>query len=248
MSLIFPPRRVIAENDTTPAAAAAATPALWLKCDEGSGAELADSSGNDNTCSLTNVTWTAATGRGTKPTFNKVDALGDIAASETLNVYPDGKITVMAWVYPKSVGHLNAGMIFNRKERSGGNLKKGYEMYMGAPTLGDGSIQGHVGYSTISAYNVTDVEFPYNNWYHMAMAWDKNITNEIICYKNGVEIGNLIVDIATGTLGDDTLIAARVGAGQVPNTLWFEGYLDDIRVYTSRLTTAQILAVYTATV
>ncbi len=80
-----------------------------------------------------------------------------------------------------------------------------------------------------------------NTWYHLTMTFDG--TN-IVLYTNGIQVGT---GTRTMTFSSDTtgvVIGANAqGAGDTSITEFFQGYIEDIRVYNKVLTVNEILTI-----
>ena len=80
-----------------------------------------------------------------------------------------------------------------------------------------------------------------NQWYHIASTW---AGGNILVYVNGADDNGSPTSLA-GTLSITD--AAAVGVNTSSGTDFFDGDLDDVRVYDAALTAAQIGAIYTNT-
>jgi hypothetical protein len=80
-----------------------------------------------------------------------------------------------------------------------------------------------------------------NQWYHIASTW---AGGNILVYVNGADDNGSPTSLA-GTLSITD--AAAVGVNTSSGTDFFDGDLDDVRIYSTALTAAQIGAIYTNT-
>lgn len=222
-------------------------PTAWWKCDEGSGTELADSSENENTCTLANISWTEATGRGTKPTFNGVNSEGQVGADTALNIYPKGKITAMCWVYAENVGEGGFGTSFSHYSYSVPTGALGYDIAIWGSAGGTYFQDVTIGVSGTDAYAVSNADFTFRQWNHLAISFDIDGDKKIHFTINGEEKTPLMSIPGVGTIKDDS--AVKFGIGYQPWSGYgtWNGYIDDVRVYQDFLTEAEIKAIYDAT-
>lgn len=80
-----------------------------------------------------------------------------------------------------------------------------------------------------------------NQWYHIASTW---AGGNILVYVNGADDNGSPTSLA-GTLSITD--AAAVGVNTSSGTDFFDGDLDDVRIYSTALTAAEILAIYNNT-
>ena len=213
-----------ASNEATATVTAPATVGLVAAYgfDEGSGTTTADQSGNGNGGTLANTTWAGAgAGKyGNALSFNGTSSLVTVAHSSSLNLTT--AVTMEAWVRPTTVTGWRTVML---KERSG---YYGWAMY------------GNTDSNRPSAnvYTSTDhdlrgtAQLAANTWTHLAATYDGSV---IALYVNGTQAATVLASgsiiSATGSL--------RIGG----NTIWgeyFNGLIDEVRVYNRALTAGEI--------
>ena len=213
-----------ASNEATATVTAPATVGLVAAYgfDEGSGTTTADQSGNGNGGTLANTTWAGAgSGKyGNALSFNGTSSLVTVAHSSSLNLTT--AVTMEAWVRPTTVTGWRTVML---KERSG---YYGWAMY------------GNTDSNRPSAnvYTSTDhdlrgtAQLAANTWTHLAATYDGTV---IALYVNGTQAATVLASgsiiSATGSL--------RIGG----NTIWgeyFNGLIDEVRVYNRALTAGEI--------
>jgi RHS repeat-associated protein len=204
-----------------------ATPAglagYW-KFDENSGTTAADSSGNNNTGTLTSgATW--ATGQsGTATTLDGVDDYVQVGAKASLVM--TSTATFSAWIYPTGPGSLNpeGGVILNKEGE--------YEL----ARFADGTIQlafanTNPGWNWINTGYVA----PLNQWTHVAVTYDNGVVKT---YANGTLAHTYS---GSGSIGDiltsqnDFRIGGRQGVAQN-----FQGRIDEVRVYNRALSPTEV--------
>ena len=130
----------------------------------------------------------------------------------------NGAGTIMAWIYPKSVGET-AGRIFDKDKW--------------ALTMSDVAnvLEFSVVHSTTTGVWKTGAVVPFNVWTHVAVVYDGSSTsNDPIIYLNGV--ATTITETATpaGTrtsdASDDLIIGNRADGART-----FDGYMMDAKIY-----------------
>jgi|CXWL01.1.fsa_nt_gi hypothetical protein len=202
-------------------------PVGWWKLDENTGTAAADSSGSGNNGTLTNgPTWTA--GRlGAALAFDGINDNVTIPHSTSLAL--TGAFSMAAWVNPAiSTTNFKSVMVKNYTHFFYAS-SKGY--------CGNGAVLvGFVG----SAGTKTACDpnpLPANAWTHLAATSDGSVLR---LYRNGVLTSSAAVTgvpvTSTGTL---QLGASRFGE-------YFNGKLDEARVYNRALSAAEVLALFNA--
>ena len=190
--------------------------------DEGTGATTADQSGSGNTGTLANTAWAGAgNGKfGNALSFNGSTSLVTAANSASLNLTTG--MTIEAWVKPTSLASWNT-VVF--KERTG---YYGWAMYANTGTnrpsannftSGDNDVRG-------------TAQVAVNTWTHLAATYDGTV---LALYVNGTQAATLV---ASGAMNSGTG-SLRIGG----NTIWgeyFNGLIDEVRVYNRALSAAEI--------
>ncbi|PYM89328.1 MAG: hypothetical protein DME04_26625 [Candidatus Rokuibacteriota bacterium] len=192
---------------------------------EGAGPTVADGSGNNNTGTLgSGVTWTAAGRYGSALVFN---GAGYVTVPNATSLQLTNGMTLSAWIYPTAVPTNWATTVM--KEQPNEFV---YVLYAGSPAnrpnvyinQGPGTSTEH-GFAGPSA-------LPLSAWSHLASTYDGTTLR---LYVNGVQVGSQAVGgpIATSTG------ALRIGGNGVWNE-YFQGRIDELRVYNRALSAAEI--------
>ena len=195
--------------------------------DEGSGLSANDGSGNAHTGVISGATWTIAGKYGSALSFNGTNSWVTVADANDLDLTTG--LTLEAWVFPTAAATATTWRNVLIKERSGGEI---YNLYADTDT--------HVpaAYVVRSASPGTSVgvngvaQVPLNTWTHLAMTYD---TATVRLYVNGTLVRS---SATTGALLTSTG-ALRIGG----NSVWgefFQGMIDEVRVYNRALTQAEI--------
>ena len=190
--------------------------------DEGSGIVASDSSGRAHHGSISGAAWSAGRfGRALR--FDGVDDWVTVAATAALDL--TSALTIEAWVYPTASGGWRT-IAF--KEAAAEVWRHTYGLYSTFGTQGAG---GHV---LLGDYvNVHDaVALPLDSWSHIAVTYDGSAVRYFL---NGTErlkrSGAGRVQASDGAL--------RFGG----NAMWgdfFQGRIDELRVYSRALTPTEI--------
>jgi chitodextrinase len=190
--------------------------------EEGSGSTVADRSGNGNTGTLSNASWSTDGKFGGALSFNGTNAWVSIADSASLRL--GSAMTLEAWVNPSALDGSWRTVLL--KERAGGLC---YALYGHTGALGP-SAHVDVGGSEPRARSSTAIAS--GTWTHLAATYDGSAIN---LYANG---SLLLSAPASGSITSSTG-ALRIGGNAVWNE-WFAGLIDEVRVYNRALSAAEI--------
>jgi hypothetical protein len=189
----------------------------------GSGTIAADSSGSGNAGTLENATFgTGHTDGGLA--LNGTNARVTVADANSLDLKT--ALTLEAWVNPAALGSAYRTVLL--KERGTTNLA--YALYASSDT-GKPSLQIQAG-SSIELR--APAALPLNTWSHLAGTYDGSMLR---LYVNGTLVAT---KVASGSVAV-TASPLRLGANAIWGE-WFNGALDDVRVYNRALTGGEILA------
>ena len=190
---------------------------------EGSGTTVNDSSGNGNYGTATNTTWATAGKNGKALLFNGMNALVTVPDSASLDLTTG--MTLEAWVDPSTLTSSWRTVVF--KERPGGML---YALYANNGSANRPVGQVFLGNAEQDAPGTSSV--PLNAWTHLAATYDGSALR---LYVNGALVTTFAVSGSLAT----TTNPLRIGG----NTIWgeyFNGLIDDVRIYNRALTAAEI--------
>jgi hypothetical protein len=222
-----------------PAVAGAAAPKpdyLWWKFDEGSGTVAQDSSGNGWDGTITNATWqTPGAGDiGSCLNFNSNGTVINAAAGAGLNGL--GAVTFSLWIKSR-VTNSDKGFIDG--EAPSGNDSFCTIRYDASGANGGGtnvlkmglnSTSGEQQWETANGTQTTE-------WQHVCMTWASGVGIQF--YINGtLDTPSNVQAVNTGTItGCSTLI---VGQGGKDAGGGWDGFIDDVRIYTRALTADEV--------
>jgi hypothetical protein len=209
-------------SDTAPPPPAPGLVAAY-SFDEGSGTAVIDRSGNGNTGTVANTTWSTAGKYGGALSFNGTSSWVTVADSSSLDL--TGALTLEAWVNPAALGTTWRTVLF--KEQSAGMV---YSLYANEST-------GHpVGQVNIGGEQnaVGNAGLPLDTWTHLALTYD---AQTLKLYVNGALAGS---KTQTGAVPASTGVLRMGGNGIWPE--WFSGRIDNVRIYNRALSQAELQA------
>ena len=187
---------------------------------EGSGTSVADVSGNGNNGTIANSTWTTAGKYGTALVFNRTSAVVTINDSASLHLTT--AMTLEAWDNPSAVSSAWRDVVY-----------KGNDSYYLEGTTTSGGVPcgaGNFGMADVGAFGPAVLAL--NTWTHLATTYD-GVTLRF--YVNGVQVATLAQTGAMVTSSNSLQIGGDSIYGQ-----YFQGTIDEVRVYNTALTAAQI--------
>jgi hypothetical protein len=194
---------------------------------EGTGTNLTDRSPQANHGVVSGATWVGQGKFGGALNFDGVDDWVTVASSSSLNLTTG--MTLEAWVFPTAIG---AGTWKNVliKERPGGEV---YNLYANTDTNTPTVFAVTGSSSSLSRVDGPGI-LPLNGWTHLATTYDGATLR---LYVNGVLSGS---ELVSGALVTSTG-ALRLGG----NSVWgefFQGRIDEVRIYSRALTQGEIVS------
>ena len=189
--------------------------------DTGSGTTAADQSGNGNTGTLSSATWSTAGKYGSALSFNGGNAYVNVPDSNSLDLTTG--MTIEGWVRPTSGGGWQTLLV---KERPG-------ELVYGFYANTDANRpQSQVTIGNVARLLNGTTTVPVGLWTHLAATFDG--TTERL-YANGTQVAQLAVSGAITTSASPLKIGGNAIWGE-----WFNGLIDEVRVYNRALTPTEI--------
>jgi len=200
---------------------------------QGSGLTATDSSGNGITGTLNGANWTPTGHNGSALSFNGTSSFVDLGIPALLQT--TGSMTWAAWVYA-TANPPNDGQIISQSGSGGGwQLKATPDtgpITFGVKVTGSGGSQTYRYSKTVRALNT---------WYHVAGVY--NATPQTLdIYVNGVlDNGTL-----RGTVPSAQVLQnVNVNIGRRSGGYYFNGTIDEVRVYNRALSAAEIQTIMT---
>jgi chitodextrinase len=202
----------------------AATPGLVaaFAFDEGSGATVADSSGNGNSGTVSGTSWTPSGKYGSALVFNGTSARVTVADAASLHL--STAMTLEAWVNPSSNTPAWRDVIYKGDDNY---YLEGTSTNGGAPATG-----GRIGSG--GGFTAAPSALPTGTWSHLAATYDGTTLR---LYVNGTQVAS---QARTGAIVSSTN-PLQIGGDGIYGQ-FFQGTIDEVRVYNTALTAAQVQA------
>jgi chitodextrinase len=187
---------------------------------EGAGTTVIDSSGQGNTGTITNATWTSSGKYGSAMVFNGTNAW--VTISDAASLHLTSGMTLEAWVNPSTVSSAWRDVMY-----------KGNDMYYLEGTSDNGTRTGGGGtFGSIDAVIYGNAALTVNTWAHLALTYDGA---NLRLYVNGTQVSS---QAQTGNIATSTN-PLQIGGDNIYGQ-YFAGTIDEIRVYNTALTQSQI--------
>ena len=189
--------------------------------DEGAGTTVFDVSGNGNNGTINGATWTTSGRYGNALVFDGTSAL--VTVNNSCSLQLNAAMTLEAWVNPDTVNSAYCDVIY-----------KGNDNYYLEGTTVDGGgvpgIGGTFGGSDVVLFGPATLAL--NTWTHLAATYDGTTAR---LYVNGTQVASQAQtgDIATSTN------ALQIGGDSIYNQ-FFQGAIDEVRIYNRALSAAEI--------
>jgi hypothetical protein len=187
---------------------------------EGSGSTVADKSGNNNAGTIQGATWTAQGRYGSALSFNGTSSRVNIGNSSSLAL--TSAMTLEAWVNPTTTTSAWRDVIY-----------KGNDAYFleasssnGGRPAGGGTLAG------VDTWTTGPAALRTNTWSHLALTYDGAMLR---LYVNGVPVSS---SARTGALATTTN-PLQIGGDSVYGQ-YFQGLIDEVRVYSRALSQTEI--------
>ena len=197
---------------------------------EGTGTTVADASGNGNTGTIVGATWTTAGKYGNALSFNGTSSYVNLGNPTSLRL--TGSMTLSAWVLATGNPPDDGQIIAKSNNSAGWQLKTSPDT--GPHTFGIAISPNSS--SHVQRYSTTVRSL--NTWYHVAGVYNA-AAQTLNIYVNGVlDSGTLIGTVPASQFNS----TQNVNIGRRSGGFYFQGTIDEVRVYNTALTQAQIQA------
>jgi fibronectin type 3 domain-containing protein len=187
---------------------------------EGSGSTTADASGNGNTGTLQGATWSTQGRYGNALSFNGSNSVVRVPASASLNLTT--AMTLSAWA--RLNVSPNGWRTIVQRQADAYFLTASSDQP--ARSAGGGTFGTSTGYVTSPTAN------PVNTWTHLAVTYDGAAVR---LYVNGGQVGSRVA----GGLIQNVTNPLWIGGNQ-PYGEYFNGLIDEVRVYNRALSAPEI--------
>jgi len=159
--------------------------------------------------------------------FDGVNNFVDMGNPDVLN-QDFRKISISFWVYPNAVTGADAGLVGKGTSPYGTTYHS-----INPPSI--------FGYIVDGGYSVSH-NAPTNSWYHVVLTFDGATPKESLYINGNFVDGNSNHDLAAGIRIESNpfLIGKRVG----PPDVYFNGIIDEVRVYNKALTDEEVNILY----
>ena len=218
----------------TPTSTQTPTPPVGLVAaynfNEGSGTTVTDASGNGITGNIFGATWTTGGRNGNALSFNGSSSYVDLGNPALLQI--TGSMTWSAWVEAAANPADDGQIVAKSDDASGWQLKT-------SPDTGPHTFGVRVAGATNAfarCYSTTVRSL--NVWYHVAGVYDAS-ARTLDIYVNGVPDNGT----SSGTIPASQINSAvNVNIGRRSGGYYFNGVIDDVRIYNRALSQAEIQA------
>ena len=212
---------------------------LNLPFDTNNTTGVTDYSSHGNDGAITDAKWTGSGKVGGGYDF---DGTGDYLTVASLSPAISGTVTVSMWVYwdgyssdTDAAGRLT---LFDAQN-------PGDDLWLNLNESGDSKFNVYFGDLDAPGYHHSTSVVTQNSWHHLAASWDG--TN-VKLYINGT-LDKSVETAVSGTFALDTS-SFKIGAREnfaVGADFYFNGIIDDVRIYDRALSDTQILQIYNDT-
>ena len=194
---------------------------------EGTGATVSDSSGNNLTGTIVGATWTTGGRYGNALSFNGTSSYVDLGNPTALQL--TGSMTLEAWVNA-AANPADDGQIVAKSNGSGWQFKTSPDT--GPHTFGV-AVSGSSGSNT-QRYSTTVRSL--NTWYHVAGVYNAT-TGTLDIYVNGALNNGALVGTIPASQFNQTV---NVNIGRRSGGYFFNGIIDEVRIYNRALSQTEI--------
>jgi hypothetical protein len=193
---------------------------------EGTGVAASDLSGNNLTGTLVGATWTTSGKFGKALSFNGSSSYVDLGNPAALQL--TGSMTLEAWVRA-AANPADDGQIVAKSDDSGWQLKT-------SPDTGPHTFGAQVWSTTTSAQRYSTTVRSLNTWYHVASVYNAS-ARTLQTFVNGV----LDSGVLSGTVpAAQTNRPVNVNIGRRTGGFYFNGVIDEVRIYNRALSQTEI--------
>ena len=195
--------------------------------EEGTGTATADATGKGHTGTVNSATWTDSGKFGRALSFNGSTSYVDLGNAADLRI--TGSMTWNAWIFA-TANPVDDGQIISKSTGAGWQVKTSPDT--GPHTFG--VAVSATGTSLTQRYSTTVRQL--NTWYHVAGVYNAP-ARTLDIYVNGVLDNGVLVGTVPASQFD---AAVNVNIGRRGGGFYFQGTIDEVRVYDRALSQAEI--------
>jgi hypothetical protein len=208
------------------------SPVAYYKMDEGQGQAVYDSSPNHNNLQLgatggvesTDPTWTNSGKFGRALNFSKASSQY-AQASDSPSLSITSNLTLSAWIKPTS---NSAGTRYDIVEKGCSSISYNLAQYGSELRM---FVDSSSNYKTSSGANLQT-----GTWYHVAGVYNA-AAQTVTLFVNGKDVGGSVTGTIPSSIADG---AEGLTVGDICVYNYFDGLIDEVKVYASALTPDQI--------
>jgi hypothetical protein len=211
------------------------TPVAYWKFDEGFGSVAHDSSGNNHDGTIYGAGWTNGIS-GTALQFDGFDDYDEVPDSPSLSGFT--KLTLQAWIKVDTLSMQKGYVIAKSDGGEHPNTNDEYGLFIEGQTVNFHISDGGTGYLVFgTSPNTIDA---IDRWYFIAATWNGS---EYVIYIDGN-----VVASGTALPGQSSDGSTPLTLGQIGYCSWtyFDGAIDEVRVYNYARAAEEILGDYKA--
>lgn len=208
----------------------------YWRFEENTGTAAGDMSGSGNTGTLTNgPTWVDGRyGKGIN--FDGTNDYVSVGSPASLDDI--ATLTTCAWIYPETLPADGAYRVIDEKTSGTGGWA--FIAYNSGGTLYPGLYRD---FSTYDGYWFGTQGITLNVWTHVCLTYDNSsVSNDPVFYIGGASMGATEIYTPIGTANSDAPSTLAIGA--YTSAYYFDGAIDEVRIYNRILMASEISAVY----
>ena len=215
--------------------------AWWTPLVSSGGSLLRDLSGvGNNGDFVASPAWTRDGERGMVLDFDGANDGVDVIPSVALDNV--NTLTYSFWLYPQGWGVSSAGCVLMNIASGPNRTLKQIRLLNGS---GEESIRVFINSdSTNGSSNAANSTIVLNTWQLITITFDVNGDKTIRIYKDGAETSYASQTAMTGTIDDDSAGQFIIGYEGFVGSRFFDGYIDDVRIYNRILSASEIMGLY----
>ena len=196
---------------------------------EGSGGVVVDSSGNNLTGTIVGASWTTQGKYANALSFNGTSNYIDLGNPAALQL--TGSMTIEAWINAAANPPDDGQIVAKANDTSGWQFKT-------SPDTGPHTFGVGVTNSSGMAQRYSSSTRSLNTWYHVAGVYNASTSSLDIYVNGGLNNGTLRGTIAANQLNS----AVNVNIGRRTGGYYFNGLIDEVRIYNRALSAAEVVA------